>query len=82
MVQFNKTEVGKRIKAARRKAGYSVSYVAERLELTRDITVYEWEKGRYLPSTEHLFALCMLYKVTMESILSSPGEDITDKNAA
>ena len=82
MVQFNKAEVGRRIKAARRRAGYSVSYVAERLEITRDVTVYEWEKGRYLPSTEHLFAMCMLYKVSMESILSSPAEEIAAGKAA
>ena len=37
------------LNAMRRRAGYTVAQLAERLSVTR-ATIYFWEQGRYLPN--------------------------------
>ena len=37
------------LKVMRRRAGYTVAQLAERLSVTR-ATIYFWEQGRYLPN--------------------------------
>ena len=51
----------------RRRAGYTVAQLAERLSVTR-ATIYFWEQGRYLPNAGLLPELAGLLGCTIDDL--------------
>ena len=67
---------GQHLREVCRKKNISASQVHELLCLGSTQTVYDWFKGRTLPSLENMVALSVLLGYTVEDliILASPGE--------
>lgn len=55
------------LKARRIKAGWSKTFVANQIKVTRQ-TVANWESGISVPTGKNLVALCKLYKATAEEL--------------
>ena len=60
----------------RRRAGYTVAQLAERLSVTR-ATVYFWEQGRYLPNAGLLPELAEILGCTIDDLFTDPKEEHT-----
>ena len=61
-------EIGKKLKAARSRAGLTQEQVAEALDVTRQ-AVSKWETGAAEPSTSNLLALAKLYGIDLSELL-------------
>lgn len=66
---INMDKTGKRIHELREKAGLSVKVLAEELGYARTQPVYDWQKGKVMPSAENLVALAYIFNVTVDDIL-------------
>ena len=55
------------LKAMRRRAGFTVAQLAERLSVTR-ATIYFWEQGRYLPNAGLLPELAGLLGCSIDDL--------------
>lgn len=64
------------LKAMRRRAGYTVAQLAERLSVTR-ATIYFWEQGRYLPNAGLLPELAEILGCTIDDLFAEPNEEHT-----
>lgn len=64
------------LKAMRRRAGYTVVQLAERLSVTR-ATIYFWEQGRYLPNAGLLPELAEILGCTIDDLFTDPNEEHT-----
>lgn len=64
------------LKAMRRRAGYTVAQLAERLSVTR-ATIYFWEQGRYLPNAGLLPELAEILGCTIDDLFTDPNEEHT-----
>lgn len=64
------------LKAMRRRAGYTVAQLAERLSVTRT-TIYFWEHGRYLPNAGLLPELAEILGCTIDELFADPNEEHT-----
>lgn len=64
------------LKAMRRRAGYTVAQLAERLSVTR-ATIYFWEQGRYLPNAGLLPELAEILGCTIDELFTDPNEEHT-----
>lgn len=60
----------------RRRAGYTVEQLAERLSVTR-ATIYFWEQGRYLPNAGLLPELAEILGCTIDDLFADPNEEHT-----
>lgn len=60
----------------RRRAGYTVAQLAERLSVTR-ATIYFWEQGRYLPNAGLLPELAEILGCTIDDLFTDPNEEHT-----
>lgn len=60
--------IGRKIKAARERAGLTQEDLAERMEVSRQ-AVSKWENGSSEPSTANLLALAKLYGVDLGALL-------------
>lgn len=60
----------------RRRAGYTVAQLAERLSVTR-ATIYFWEKGRCLPNAGLLPELAEILGCTIDELFADPNEELT-----
>ena len=60
----------------RRRAGYTVAQLAERLSVTR-ATIYFWEQGRYLPNAGLLPELAEILGCTIDELFTDPNEEHT-----
>ena len=60
----------------RRRAGYTVAQLAERLSVTRT-TIYFWEHGRYLPNAGLLPELAEILGCTIDELFADPNEEHT-----
>lgn len=56
------------LETLRIKAGWSKTFVANRLGVTRQ-TIANWESGVSIPTGKNLAALCKLYGVTAEELM-------------
>lgn len=74
---IDKTEVGKRIAAFRKKLGYSQSVFAEKLNVSTQ-AVSKWETGLALPDIEILLSISWICKVSMNHILEGEDDIIYD----
>lgn len=63
-----RVEVGRRLCAARERAGLTQDAVAKHFDLNK-ATVSAWEKGRGAPDVYRLKDLCSLYAATAEVLL-------------
>lgn len=64
------------LKAMRRRAGYTVAQLAERLSVTR-ATIYFWEQGRYLPNAGLLPELAEILGCSIDDLFTDPNEEHT-----
>ena len=60
----------------RRRAGYTVAQLAERLSGT-GATIYFWEQGRYLPNAGLLPELAEILGCTIDDLFAEPNEEHT-----
>lgn len=60
---------GNHIKKLRKKANFSVKELKEILGFEAVQTIYQWEKGKSLPSLENLFLLSNLFKKEINEIV-------------
>ena len=73
---------GANIKRLRQEYGLTVRDIQEAMGFDVPSAVYKWERGRSLPSLEHLMALSKLFDVRMEDILiwsRSPPGTVTER---
>ena len=64
--------IGMKLKRLRNKKGYSLEYVAEKLDVSRQ-TIAKWENNETLPDILKSKALAALYDVSLDLIVT--GED-------
>lgn len=64
------------LKAMRRRAGYTVAQLAERLSVTK-ATIYFWEQGRYLPNAGLLPELAEILGCSIDDLFTDPNEEHT-----
>ena len=60
---------GAHIRRLRQEHGLSVRDILDIMGFEDGSSVYKWERGRSLPSIEHLLALSKLFDMRMEDIL-------------
>ena len=60
---------GRNIRKLRESRNLSVSDIQEYLGLESLQSIYHWQHGRCLPSIDHLYALSVLFDVTMNEII-------------
>ncbi len=77
---MNDTELGPRIKQYRQQKNLSQEALAARLEVSHQ-AVAKWESGQSKPSTANLLALCGVFGVSLDTLVSgeekpaAPGAD-------
>lgn len=67
--RVNMEKTGGRIIELRENAGLSVRKLADKLGYANPQLIYEWQKGRVIPSADNLVALAYIFKVKIEDIL-------------
>lgn len=67
------SSIAHRISQARKSRGLSQELLAERLKISRGACGH-WERGKALPSTEHLAELSSILNVRLEWLISGKGE--------
>ena len=65
--------ISQRITQARKMRGLSQERLAERMKVSRGACGH-WERGKALPSTEHLTKLAIILNVPMEWLATGKGE--------
>lgn len=75
---MNDTELGPRIKQYRQQKGLSQEALAAQLEVSHQ-AVAKWESGQSKPSTANLLALCGVFGVSLDQLVS--GEDAAPEAA-
>jgi transcriptional regulator with XRE-family HTH domain len=65
--------ISQRITLARKTRGLSQELLAERMKVSRGACGH-WERGKALPSTEHLTKLAMTLNVRMDWLASGNGD--------
>lgn len=63
-------DLGKILKEARKKAGYSQKDVAEKLNISRQ-AISRWENGWAAPDIDNLSALSQMYKISVDDLLEN-----------
>lgn len=64
----------KKLARLRKKEGLSQAEVSEKLDVSRQ-AVSRWESGEARPSTDNLQALCKLYHVSLDYLLSESEDE-------
>ena len=67
------SNISERIVLARKSRGLSQELLAERINVSRGACGH-WERGKALPSTEHLTELANVLNVRLEWLLTGNGE--------
>lgn len=62
-------KTGENFRKLREERGLTVRDIQQYLGLADPRTIYQWQKGRCLPTVDHLCALSVLFDVTMNEIL-------------
>ena len=60
---------GKNIERLRKEKGLSVRDIASFMGFLEPQAVYKWQQGKALPSLDNMYALSILFHVSMEEIL-------------
>lgn len=61
-------EIGKMLKQARVKSGYTQEQIADKLRVTRQ-TISNWENEKYYPDIVNIIELSNLYNVSLDDLL-------------
>lgn len=75
---MNTTNISTNLKELRKKNHYSQTYVAERLNISRQ-AISRWETGDTAPDLDNLVLLAKLYNTSVDDILGIPNESTTSK---
>ena len=67
--QIDLEATGNNIKHLREDAGLSVKKLADIFEFETVQVIYQWQKGKHLPSLENLFLLSCLFKKDINEIV-------------
>ena len=67
--RINAEKTGEQIVHLREKCGLSVRMLADKLGYTKTQLIYDWQKGRVVPSADNLVALAYIFKVKVDDIL-------------
>ena len=67
--QIDLEATGNNIKHLREDAGLSVQKLADIFEFETTQVIYQWQKGKHLPSLENLFLLSCLFKKDINEIV-------------
>ena len=62
-------KTGKRIEYLRRKKGIRVSELQEWMGFNTPQSIYKWQKGKVVPTVDHLVALSSLFGVSIDEII-------------
>lgn len=68
---------GARLKELRMKKGFSIPYVAKKIECGQS-SMFRWEAGVCAPRMHFLKDLAFLYNVTIENIIGGTGEVVVN----
>lgn len=60
----------------RRRAGFTVAQLAERLRVTK-ATIYCWEHGQYSPNAALLPEIAELLGCSIDELFADPNEELT-----
>ena len=71
---------GKNINQIREEREIKVTVIQEYLGLSAPQAIYKWLSGKGLPSTDHLLALSVLFKVPMEKLLVYRTIELNDSS--
>lgn len=72
--QIDRDATGKQIAFLMKEKGLTPYDVQEYLSLSCVQTVYKWINGKSIPSIESLYALCVLFGVSLDSIVKGDKE--------
>lgn len=70
--------ISDRLKELRREKGYSLEYIAEKINVSRQ-TVSKWESGDTVPDVLKCKELADIYDVSMDELLLEKGENPEEK---
>lgn len=70
--------LGNGLERARLRVHMTRQAVADRIHVSVQ-TVYNWEVGRYAPSSEHFQQLCIAYKVPPEELIRDMYRDLAQR---
>ena len=65
---------GANIKKIRKEKGITVQQIADFMGFSEPVSVYKWQRGDSLPTTDNLLALSKLMNCSMEDILVEDDE--------
>lgn len=68
---INMEKTGEKIKQLRKERGYKVSEIAAFMGFNEPQAVYKWQRGESLPSVDNLFALSILFGVSLNELIVS-----------
>ena len=72
---------GKRIKELRQQCCLRVEDVARFMGFESEQAVYKWQRGDSLPTVDNLYALSVLFNVSVDGILRGSKEEDSDMSA-
>ena len=62
-------KTGEKIESLRRASGFTVSELQEYLGFNTPQSIYKWQKGKVIPTVDHLVALSSLFEVIIDEII-------------
>ena len=60
---------GEKIERLRKARGFTVSELQDCLGFNTPQSIYKWQKGKVVPTIDHLVALSSLFDVTIDEII-------------
>lgn len=66
--------IGEKIKELRQERGWTQKQLAERFQPPKDFTaISRWERGKVVPSTEHIIEMAGIFKISTEVFICPVG---------
>ena len=62
-------KTGEKIEYLRKARGFTVSELQDCLGFNTPQSIYKWQKGKVVPTIDHLVALSSLFDVTIDEII-------------
>lgn len=62
-------KTGEKIEYLRKARGFTVSELQDCLGFNTQQSIYKWQKGKVVPTIDHLVALSSLFGVTIDEII-------------
>ena len=67
-------KTGEKIEYLRKARRFTVSELQDCLGFNTPQSIYKWQKGKVVPTVDHLVALASLFGVTMDEIIIIAGK--------